>query len=172
MKRLFALTLLLTFGFSTFAQTLMVDSDNVKISFVADMQKTKGSISGFQAKIALDMDNIEKSNISGFVNVATLETGNKKRDEHLKSADYFEEAKYPTMSFSSTSFSKSGDKIIMKGLLMIKNVEREETITFSYADNMIKGETTIQAANYDIGDYAKKDPNKTNVLISFMIPIK
>lgn len=155
-----------------FSQELKVKTDAVKISFVADMQNTAGTVAGFAAKIKFNLEDLMNSTITGSVQVKTLDTGNKKRDDHLKSADYFDAEKYPEMSFTSKGFKKMGDKVVMTGMMKIKNVEREEAITFSFADNLFKGECTIQAAHYDLGNYAKKKPEKTNVKISFSIPVQ
>ena len=166
--------LLLTVGLLTgvaFGQELTVKSDGVKIDFVADMQNTAGTVGGFEAKIKFDLNDLMNSTIVGSVDVSTLNTGNKKRDDHLKSADYFEQETYPKMTFTSTGFKKEGDKIVMIGKMKIKNVEREETITFTFKNNQFTGECTIQAANYDLGSFAKKKPEKTNVKINFSIPV-
>jgi polyisoprenoid-binding protein YceI len=166
------ITLLAVLPFLGSSQSLTIKSDAVKITFVADMQNTSGSVSGFNAKILFNLDDLSNSMIQGNVDVNTLETGNAKRDEHLKSADYFEAEKYPTMSFGSISIVQKGDAFIMKGKMKIKDVEREETIRFTYKDKVFKGEGTIQAAHYNIGDYASKKPEKTNVKISFLIPVQ
>lgn len=149
---------------------LHVKSDKVKISFLADMQKTEGTIGGFKAVLHFDTENLSVAHIKGSVDVATINTGVEKRDEHLKSSDYFDMEKYPKMTFNSTSITKEGDKYVMKGKLKIKDVEREETITFTFEDNVFKAECTIQAANYGI--FEKKGPKKTNVKISFAIPVE
>ena len=156
----------------TFAQELSLKMDGVKISFIADMQKTKGTISGLQAKIKFNMDDLAKSTIEGTVDVNTLDTGTPKRDEHLKSADFFDMATYPTMSFKSISFAKDGNSYIMKGMMKIRDVEREENIVFTYVNKVFKGEATIQAAHYKIGKYGDEKPEKTNVVISFELPVK
>lgn len=156
----------------TNAQTLSINFAGVKISFVADMQNTKGTVGGLKAKILFNMENLAESVISGSVDVNTLDTGTPKRDEHLKSADYFDAATYPTMSFRSTSFVQENGKYSMTGMLKIRDIEREEVIVFSYENKLFKGETTIQAAHYKIGNFGDKAPEKTNVKISFEIPIK
>ena len=80
-------------------------------------------------------------------------------------------AKYPTMSFKSISIEKDGNSFVMKGMMKIRDIEREEKIVFTYVDKVFKGETTIQAALYKIGNYADKKPEKTNVVISFLLPV-
>jgi len=169
MKLLFALMMGLPMVGSM--NTLTVKTDAVKISFLADMQKTEGTIGGFEAKIKFDEKDLMNSSIEGSVDVNTISTGIEKRDEHLKSADYFEAAKYPKMTFKSSSIQQKGSTYTMNGMMKIKDVERAELITFSYVDKMFKAETIIQAANYQFG-YEKKKPEKTNIKISFVIPVE
>ena len=157
--------------FMSSAQELTLNMENVNISFVADMQNTKGTISGLQAKIKFNIDDLAQSSISGTVDASTLDTGNPKRDEHLKSADFFEVATYGTMGFKSISIEQDRNSYVMKGLLTIRDVEREEKIVFTYANKVFKGETTIQVALYKIGNYADKKPEKTNVKITFVLPV-
>ena len=139
MKLLFAF--LIGFPFSGPVNTLTVKSDAVKISFLADMQSTEGTIGGFEAKINFNPDDLMNSSIEGSVDVSTINTGKPKRDEHLKTADYFEAETYPKMTFKSTGIKQTGDKFIMEGKMKIKDTERTESITFSYVNKTFTGES-------------------------------
>lgn len=158
-------------SFLTGSPELTVQSDAVKIDFV-EGKDTQGSIGGFKATIVFDVNDLANSTISGTVDVNTISTGNPKRDEHLKTADYFDAKKFPTMAFKSTGISQEGDRFTMKGQMTIKEVTREETITFGFADNTFKGSTTIQLSYYKVGGYANKKPEQTNVKISFLVPVQ
>lgn len=173
MKKQFILFIaLIALPFITTAHEMTINLSGVKITFLADMQKTSGSVGGLKAHIKFHPNNLADCEISGTVDVNTLDTGTPKRDEHLKSADYFDAVKYPTMSFGSISFAKENGKFVMKGKMKIKSIEREETIVFTFENNVFKGETTIQASNYDLGNFVDKGPEKTNVKITFEIPVK
>lgn len=167
---LFVATAFLASSFFGTTTEFKIKSDAVKIEFI-EGKDTKGTIGGFQASIIFDANDLAKSTISGTVDLKTLDTGTPKRDEHLRSADYFEAAKYPTMGFKSTSITAEGDAFIMKGLMTIKDVEREESIKFTFADNIFKGNSTIQLSYYNVGGYAKKKPADTEIRISFLIPV-
>jgi polyisoprenoid-binding protein YceI len=167
---LFIATSFLAASFLGNPAELKIKSDAVKIQFVGD-KETEGTIGGFQASILFDAANLANSTISGTVDVKTLDTGIPKRDEHLKTADFFDVEKYPTMGFKSTSITAEGDAFIMKGLMTIKDVEREETLKFNYADNTFRASSTIQLSYYNVGGYAKKKPAETEVKISFLIPV-
>jgi polyisoprenoid-binding protein YceI len=163
-------TAFLAASFFSGTTELKIKSDAVKIQFVGD-KETDGTIGGFQASILFDAADLANSTISGTVDVKTLDTGIPKRDEHLKTADFFDAEKYPTMGFKSTSITAEGDSFIMKGLMTIKDVEREETIKFTYADDTFKAKSTIQLSYYNVGGYAKKKPADTEVKISLLIPV-
>ncbi len=168
MKRIVLLLIILA-PFLSFSQEMKIKSDGVRINFITNIQNTSGSIAGFAASIKFDMNDLSHSKIKGTVDVNTLTTKNKKRDEHLKSSDYFEAVKYPKIKFESASFVKKGDQFIMEGTLTIRDVKRKEKIIFSLENNVFKGESTIQAAHYGIFD--DKKPEKTNVKISFVVPV-
>lgn len=149
---------------------LKIQSDAVKIHFVGD-KETEGTVSGFQANILFDANDLTNSTISGTVDVKTLDTGIPKRDDHLKSADYFDAEKFPTMGFKSTSIILEGDAFVMKGMMTIKDVEREETIKFTFEDNTFKAKSIIQLSYYKVGGYANRKPADTEVKINFLIPV-
>lgn len=172
MHRLFTPLIALCVSLSASAQELTLNLDAVRITFVADMQNTEGTVSGLKATIRFDKEDLTHATIEGTVDVQTLNTGNKKRDNHLKSADYFDVAKYPVMTFKSKKIEKTDERYVMTGMLTIKDVVREESIAFRFADNVFKGQSTIQLAHYGVGSFAKKSPDKTDVTISFLLPVQ
>jgi polyisoprenoid-binding protein YceI len=149
---------------------LKIKSDDVKINFVVDADHA-GSIGGFEATIHFDASDLTNSTISGTVDANTINTDNAKRDTHLKSADYLDAEKYPKMGFKSTSITAGDNGFVMTGLMSIKDVEREETITFGFADNTFTGKSTISLSHYKIGGYAKKKPEDSQISISFVVPV-
>lgn len=149
---------------------LTIKTDEVKIKFIGD-KETEGTIGGFKATIQFDVNDVANSSISGTVDVNTLDTDTPKRDEHLKSADYFDAKKYPTMGFKSTSIKLEGDEYIMMGKMTIKDVEHEEKIHFTFAENLFKGSCSIHLSNYKVGSYANKKPEDTVVKIRFYVPV-
>jgi polyisoprenoid-binding protein YceI len=69
------------------------------------------------------------------VNVASINTKNEKRDEHLRSADFFDAAKYPAITFKSTSIKASTNpkfKYVASGNLTIKDVTKPADLYFNY----------------------------------------
>ena len=67
------------------------------------------------------------------INAGSVNTNHAKRDEHLRSADFFDVANHPTAKFESTSIEKTGDKTgIIKGNLTIRGVTKEVAIQANY----------------------------------------
>ena len=84
-----------------------------------------GEFTDYTATIAYDPNDITKSSVQFTAKVASLDTDVKQRDDHLRSADFFEVEKYPEMTFRSTRIERRNDKtFIAYGDLRIKNVTR------------------------------------------------
>ena len=69
----------------------------------------KGEFKEFDASIYTSGENFMTSEIDFWLNPASVDTGDLKRDEHLRSADFFDVAKYPVITFKSKTFTKVND---------------------------------------------------------------
>lgn len=161
MKHLFFLAILL-FPIGMSAQTFDLTTKSAEVNFTYDTS-TKGSFSDVSATIKFDVSKLAKGSIFGTVNVSTLNTGNTMRDKHLKSKDYFDAATYPTMKFSSTSISQSGDSFIIKGNLKIKSTEKEVTFTAVKMDGKITLTATIYGSDFGVSVSKKRDKTKIEI---------
>lgn len=84
----------------------------------------EGSFKKAEAQIVLDKDPA-KSSVTATVDVASVDTGNERRDEHLRSGDFFDAAKYPTMTFKSRKFElKENGKLSVSGDLKLRGVTK------------------------------------------------
>ena len=73
------------------------------------------------------------TNVSLDIDVASIDTNQQQRDDHLRSADFFDVANNPTMTFRSTAISQSGDDIMITGDLTMKGVTKSVTLTGEYS---------------------------------------
>ena len=73
------------------------------------------------------------TNVSLDIDVASIDTNQQQRDDHLRSADFFDVANNPTMTFRSTAISQSGDDITITGDLTMKGVTKSVTLTGEYS---------------------------------------
>ena len=110
------------------------------------VSKFSASFTKVTGTISVDRENLEKSSVTASVDVGSINTANEKRDNHLKSPDFFDFAKYTTMSFTSTSWKKTGeDTYDVTGKLTIKDVTKEVTLKVSvlgFSPGMKPGTTT------------------------------
>jgi polyisoprenoid-binding protein YceI len=82
-----------------------------------DFDKTTGTV-------VIDDADITRSTVEVTVDVATVSTRDQKRDAHLKSPDFFDVAKYPTMTFKSTKVEKAGEGLKVTGDLTMHGVTK------------------------------------------------
>lgn len=83
------------------------------------------------AKVNLDDADITKSQVSVEINTASIDTGDQKRDDHLKSADFFDAKKFPKLTFKSTKIVKAGAAYKLTGDLTIRDVTKSVTLDAS-----------------------------------------
>ncbi len=69
----------------------------------------RGSFSGVTGTVVWDDKNLDAAHVEAVIDAKTVNTGQDKRDEHLKSPDFFDVEKYPTLKFHSTSVKRTGD---------------------------------------------------------------
>ena len=107
-----------------------IDNNHTSISFEVNhfFTPVTGSFKDFEGNLSFDPENLDGSNASFTVQIASVETDNEKRNDHLQSADFFDAKNYPEMKFVSTSFTKSGDDYTLNGNLTIRDVTKEVSI--------------------------------------------
>lgn len=87
-----------------------------------------GEFQSFETDIQYDHPELSTAKVEVTVDVASIDTGNDKRDDHLRSEDFFHVSEYPEMTFTSTSITKQGDELVMVGDLTIKGITHEVTL--------------------------------------------
>jgi polyisoprenoid-binding protein YceI len=94
------------------------------------ISNVKGHFTGLTGVLTLDETDVTKSRIEGTIDVATVTTREPQRDTHLRSADFFDVEKFPTMSFKSTLITREGPgELAVTGDLTIHGVTREVEFT-------------------------------------------
>ena len=85
-----------------------------------------GSFTKFSGTITADRANLENSTVEATIDIGSVSTVNEQRDTHLKSPDFFNFAKFSTMTFKSKAWKKTGDDTFdVTGDLTIKDVTKE-----------------------------------------------
>jgi polyisoprenoid-binding protein YceI len=86
----------------------------------------RGRFNKFSGTLNLDEAHPERSSVEGSVEVASIDTRDPDRDAHLRSPDFFDVEKYPTMRFRSKRIEPAGrDRFKVVGDLTVKDVTRE-----------------------------------------------
>lgn len=74
------------------------------------MGKARGEFQQFSGTIDFDQDQPEQSSVSARIEVSSIDTGIKKRDDHLRSPDFFNVQKFPVITFKSKTVKRTGDR--------------------------------------------------------------
>jgi polyisoprenoid-binding protein YceI len=107
--------------------TWAIDPAHSEVEFVVrhmGISNVHGRIGGVQGNIQLNEADVTKSSVSVTIDVTTLDTGVTQRDTHLKSPDFFDIAKFPSATFTSTTVVKSGTHLKVSGNLTLHGLTR------------------------------------------------
>ena len=94
-----------------------------------------GRFTDFDAEIISDTEDFTDAQITFDANVDSITTNIADRDNHLKSADFFDAENFPKISFKSSSISKPDDEYYVVGLISIHGVEKEVILKGYYNGN-------------------------------------
>ncbi len=105
-----------------------LDQQHIDLGFAVKhmmVATVRGRFTQVEADIDLDEQAPENSSVRAVVRVASLTTGNDERDAHLKSADFLDVARFPELTFRSTSVRRIGDsRFELTGDLTIHDVTK------------------------------------------------
>ena len=104
------------------------DTAHTEINFSVNhfFTPVTGSFSDFEIELDYDAENPEQSTVEARIKVTSIDTGNEKRDNHLRSGDWFAAEEHPYMTFKSTSVREVGEnQLIATGPLTIKGNSHE-----------------------------------------------
>ena len=93
------------------------------------VSKVRGQFHDWSGTLLLDHDDITRSKVDVTIQAASIDTKEEKRDAHLRSGDFFDTEKFPTLSFKSSSIEKiSDEEIKIHGDLTIHGVTKPVTL--------------------------------------------
>lgn len=142
MKRLFFAIVVLAFAGGVYAQPKeqsqgwKVDNNHTSITFTVPhmmISEVTGNFKDFTINVKSTKPDFTDMSVDASIKVASISTDNEMRDNHLKSDDFFNAAKYPNITFKSTAVEKTGKntyKII--GDLTIRDVTKKVTFDAVY----------------------------------------
>jgi polyisoprenoid-binding protein YceI len=126
-------TTILTFGQST---NWKIDHSHSNVTFEVShmvVSTVTGKFQEFDGTIKADKDDFSDASVSFTIQAASVNTNNEKRDNHLRDADFFEVAIYPTIDFVGKKMAqKSGNKYTLTGDLTMHGVTKEIELDVRY----------------------------------------
>src|SRR5690554_506540 len=174
MKKIMSLVAIVFFTITSFAQTQWkVDPYHSSLNFNishSGISIVNGSFLEYTGNLTTEGEALNNANFDFTVKVNSINTNVKDRDNHLRSADFFEVEKYPKMTFKSTKILATGkpDQYLLYGKLTIKNVTKDVIFDINYGGSVksekgeklgLKATTTINRFDFKI-DY---DPTAAGI---------
>jgi polyisoprenoid-binding protein YceI len=97
------------------------------------VSKVRGRFAKFSGSVALDEDDLTRSVVEATIDASSIDTGTAQRDDHLRSADFFDAERFPQIRFRSTRIEKlGGDRYRLTGDLTIRDVTRPIALDAEY----------------------------------------
>jgi polyisoprenoid-binding protein YceI len=159
-KTLFAVALALALASVAQAQTWNIDSAHSSAQFAVRhmmVSTVRGHMGKVTGTVTVDGKNLASAVVSATVDVAGINTGVDQRDAHLRSPDFFDVAKYPTIAFASKGITPRADgSFTMRGDLTMHGVTKEVTLDVEAPRPVIKD----QAGNSRSGTTATVKINR------------
>lgn len=113
------------------AASYTVDASHSRVGFSVShmmVSTVRGEFGTFTGTVDYDPANVGATKVDGKVSIGSVDTRDQKRDDHLKSPDFFDSAKFPEMTFKSKSVKNvTNDTFDLLGDLTIRGVTKEVT---------------------------------------------
>jgi polyisoprenoid-binding protein YceI len=125
-----ALSLVAANGYAQ-TSTWTIDPAHSSVNFQIrhmGVSNVHGSLDGLKGTVNFNEKDITKSSVDATIDATTISTGVDARDKHLKSPDFFDVDKFPTITFKSTSLTNTGGKLQLIGDLTLHGVTKSVTL--------------------------------------------
>ncbi len=116
-----------------------------------------GAFNEFEGAVEAADETFENAKVSFSANVASIDTNNGQRDEHLKSDDFFNAEQFPKLSFVSKSFTKKGDDFELVGDLTIRDITKEVKLNVEFNGVVVDPYSQTKAGFELSGKINRKD---------------
>jgi polyisoprenoid-binding protein YceI/thiol-disulfide isomerase/thioredoxin len=117
---------------ATGSRRFVVDGAHSQIGFRVKhmmVSTVRGVFKSFNGTVSIDDADLTKSRVKVEIDTASVDTGIEKRDEHLKSPDFFDATRNPKITFESTSVRKQGATLLVNGDLAMHGVTKPITLS-------------------------------------------
>ena len=170
-----ALAVAATSGIAADRRAYVFDRAHSQVNFIAEalFLTAHGYFEKFDAEAQLDPENLENSALSFTIEVSSINTRVDRRDNHLRSADFFDAANHPQATFTATKITKRDDRnLTLTGDLTIrgksKSIDIPVVLVFLREDRArFKGEFKINRQDFGVSYNSRANPIEDEVLIQF-----
>ncbi len=134
-----------------------IDNEKSQVKFViqAHGQELIGSFKGVKGDVKFDPTDLANSSFKCDIDVATISTGNEKRDGHLQGAGWFDATGFPSINFTSSKISVVPEGYLAEGTVAAKGVTKSVAIPFTFtgdqATGTFKGSFKFKRSDFGIG---------------------
>ncbi len=121
--------------------TWTIDPSHSAAEFVVQhlgISNVRGQFTKLSGTVSYDPDNPAASTVEATIDATTVDTRDEKRDGHLKSPDFFDVAKFPTLTFKSKKVVKKGKQLEVTGALTMHGVTKEVTFLVEGPGKQVK----------------------------------
>lgn len=149
--------------------TWSIDPTHSDVSFSVRhmmVSKVRGTFRRFDAELVI-AENLSDSSVNATIDVGSFDTGNAERDAHIRSADFLDFERYPTMTYRSTAIHPEGDRFVVDGELTLHGVTRPVALQLE-----VGGVTTDPYGNLRLGLSATTEINRRDFGIDVSMPLE
>lgn len=115
--------------------TWTIDTAHSEVGFKVKhlvISSVTGKFGAFEGKVESAKEDFTDAQISFTADIDSISTGNEQRDGHLKSADFFDAANHPKLSFTSTAVENKADEYKVTGNLTLRGVTKPVVLNVEY----------------------------------------
>lgn len=171
--RLLLAALICGLSFQLHAQTIETSASLVNFELSNMLINTvEGTFTGMSGTISYDVDRPSSATFSVCVDASTVNTGSKKRDQHLRKEDFFSVEAYPTICINSTRIQSTPEGLRFFGTLTMHGIVKEIEFPFTFSEGQFKGSFTINRLDYGVGEDTGSFAVGEEVEISIVCAVK
>lgn len=139
----------------------IIDQAHTAVGFMvrhAGIGKTRGTFTAFEGVIDIpDLTTLEGASTQGTIEATSVDTRNADRDNHLRSADFFDVENFPTWTFQSTSLEGTPAEFTMTGDITIHGITRPVTLDVEFLGEAVDPFGAARIAFEATGTISRKD---------------
>jgi polyisoprenoid-binding protein YceI len=122
--------------------TWVIDTSHSELGFRVRhlVSRVRGTFGEWSGTLQVDPDRLEQGSVSVVIRTASIDTRHDRRDNHLRSADFFDVENHPTMAFVSQRVERSGEGVRVHGTLTMRGVSRAVVLDGEFLGMTVDGQ--------------------------------